>query len=786
MLTAAAEYYDSATITVEDATDPQFQAWLAELIGASGHSGGSRAFSAEEFALYGQAAGDGGQFVESVLLQNTQGILTRWAEPPIVLYPKFTSWFDFPFAIWAGPETSAAQKDAALAFQRFLLSGAQQQRALSYGVRPANPDVALAATEDSLFVRWEKLGVRDEIPRTQVMLPPSRGRFVGPPALVRRECSPMTDPSPAANGGRAQPPASIWQQIPPGRQLLAIGICAILLFGACSTATVRIGSWIADLALSQAQSAAGDGNTARSTWPADSAELTVAVSPSMAETLQERADAFNRSRQRTPDSQAMRVALVTMSPQEMVERSLRRPGFQAVAPDSSLWLRRIDRRWAELFPPQPGSLPERRVGEPTYFALSPIVIAMRTEEARQLGWPGNTVGWKELHTRALSDAEFRLQHPDVDSTAGLLATLAAFYVGAGTDHALTHELATRADVLDYVRKVEATVDASGAPDESTGAIVAQEQQVIAWNRAGNRSPAHGPWVAVYPHEGTLWADHPLALLALNGRDGPALTLNQRRTYRAFTQFLLEEESQLELRQYGYRPADLNLYLQAELSPFANNAAVDTRQPQSLLPSPPTPLVEIVLKVWRYTKRPANLYLVVDTSESMEGRKLRSTKAALHAFVAQIEGDRDRIGLVEFGSEAKHFGSLNYLDSEGRSLLTQEIESMTAGGYTALLDAVLTAHAALQSVGDTASINAIVVMTDGRDNDSQKRLRDLKRAMDDAQVPVAIYAVAFGRDADNALLEELAGIGVGQVHFADETNIEELYRHIATYLRTPKR
>ena len=201
-------------------------------------------------------------------------------------------------------------------------------------------------------------------------------------------------------------------------------------------------------------------------------------------------------------------------------------------------------------------------------------------------------------------------------------------------------------------------------------------------------------------------------------------------------------------QSGYRPADLTIDLKTAPSPFANNGAVDTLQPQTLLSLPSTPLMEMVLNVWRYTKRPANLYLVVDTSESMEGDKLAKTKAALHAFVAQIEGERDRIGLMEFGSEVKNFGSLQQLDNEGRSRLSQEVESMKAGGYTALVDAVWTAHTALQSIDDLEAINTIVVMTDGRDNDSETRLRDLQLAMGDAQVPVVIYTIAFGRDADN--------------------------------------
>ena len=181
----------------------------------------------------------------------------------------------------------------------------------------------------------------------------------------------MRESTQAADGDRTELSSSIWQRMPPRRQLLAIGIAVVLLFAACSTATVRIGSWIAQVALGQNLSAAEGKKIAPLTWPADTAVLTVAVSPSMSETLQERADRFNSRKLRTSDGQFMRIDLLSMPPQELVEQSLRQPGFQAVAPDSSLWLRRIDRRWAEMFPTEQGSLPERRIGESTHFALSP-------------------------------------------------------------------------------------------------------------------------------------------------------------------------------------------------------------------------------------------------------------------------------------------------------------------------------------------------------------------------------------------------------------------------------
>jgi hypothetical protein len=174
MIAMAGEYYGRTNIGVEDVTNPEFQAWLKELMGAVTDFSSASAYTAEDFALFGYSVGDGGQMLESDLLQNMQGILNRWEDPLQIYYPDYVTWFDFPFAVWVGPETSALQKNAALEFQKFLLSPEQQQKALAYGIRPANPDIPVDATEDSLFVKWQEQGVQNVVPRTTAMRSPDR------------------------------------------------------------------------------------------------------------------------------------------------------------------------------------------------------------------------------------------------------------------------------------------------------------------------------------------------------------------------------------------------------------------------------------------------------------------------------------------------------------------------------------------------------------------------------------------------------------------------------------
>jgi hypothetical protein len=172
MVAIAGEYYDSTGISVDDVNNNDFQDWLAEIMSSmSDLSGGT--YTVQDLALFGYTTGDAGQLLESDLLTNMEGIQTRWADPLRIVYPQYVTWFDFPFAVWIGPETSADEKNAALVFEEYLLSEPVQRRALAYGLRPVSPNVPVDSP-DSLFTQWQSQGAQVVIPRTTAMRPPDR------------------------------------------------------------------------------------------------------------------------------------------------------------------------------------------------------------------------------------------------------------------------------------------------------------------------------------------------------------------------------------------------------------------------------------------------------------------------------------------------------------------------------------------------------------------------------------------------------------------------------------
>ncbi len=173
MVAAAGEYYQKTNISTADVTDPEFQKWLGELMGAVTDFSSLGSYSVENLALFGYSMGDGGQLLESDLLANMAGIQTRWEDPLVIVYPQYLTWFDFPFTVWMGPETTALEKNAALEFEKYLLTPEVQQLAVERGLRPANPEVPVTG-QDSLFVRWQEQGAMTIVPRTTAMRSPDR------------------------------------------------------------------------------------------------------------------------------------------------------------------------------------------------------------------------------------------------------------------------------------------------------------------------------------------------------------------------------------------------------------------------------------------------------------------------------------------------------------------------------------------------------------------------------------------------------------------------------------
>ncbi len=138
----------------------------------------------------------------------------------------------------------------------------------------------------------------------------------------------------------------------------------------------------------------------------------------------------------------------------------------------------------------------------------------------------------------------RWSHPSTASASGLLATLAEFYAASGVTRGLTPEDLQKPETVARLQEMEGTVSYYGEgewaarPAESkraraglSGRLCRPGTMVVWLNQQGHEI------VAIYPAEGSLWEDHPLALLEV-----PGLGNDQRSGFRILCYYLESTEA----------------------------------------------------------------------------------------------------------------------------------------------------------------------------------------------------------------------------------------------------
>ena len=193
------------------------------------------------------------------------------------------------------------------------------------------------------------------------------------------------------------------------------------------------------------------------------------------------------------------------------------------------------------------------------------------------------------------------------------------------------------------------------------------------------------------------------------------------------------------------------------------------------------MVSVVQNAWAAAKRRANVILVVDTSGSMNGDKLTGVQAALRTFLAQIPSDQERLGLVEFNSGvtnviemdtlAKNRGALDARDRRLASQRQHRVPGRRAHRVSAApTDRRSGAHQ--RDCGDDRWPRERVGVT------LQQLVDEVRTG--NQKVPVIIFSVAYGNDADMKLLESLSTTSGGQVRAGTPETIRDLYKILSSY------
>jgi len=512
------------------------------------------------------------------------------------------------------------------------------------------------------------------------------------------------------------------------------------------------------------------------------------------EWLEPLAAAYNAAGHETADGERIEVQITAMGSIEAVNAIIAGTLQPTVwSPASSIYIPVANAEW------QQSHADDLVTGSPKDLVLSPVVVAMWKPMAEALGWPAKALGWADIAALATDTAgwsgygypewgsfKFGHTHPGY-SNSGVAAILAETYAGLDKQRGLTLADLNNPAVREFVAAVESGIIHYGTstgffaermfargPSYLSAAVMYENLVVAQESKRLSGASAQLPVVAIYPQEGTFWSNHPYAVL-----NAPWVTAAQRAGAEDFQAFLLDTPQQLKAIELGFRPADPAIPLTA---PLDAQHGVDVQQPQTVLEVPPADVIQGIQALWLEVKKPVDLVAVIDVSGSMEGDKITAARASLVQFVNLLDG-RDQLQVIAFNDTVTTLTPLSPL-AEKREDVARRVSGIIEDGGTALYDAVAQAYAELEANGDPDHIRAIVVLSDGVDQDSSSTLDELIRAIgstgEESGRAIKVFTIAFGEDADPAVLKEIAEATGGQQYNSDPQNVSQIYGEIATF------
>jgi Ca-activated chloride channel family protein len=247
----------------------------------------------------------------------------------------------------------------------------------------------------------------------------------------------------------------------------------------------------------------------------------------------------------------------------------------------------------------------------------------------------------------------------------------------------------------------------------------------------------------------------------------------------FLAYLKAKPAQERAMALGFRPVDPAIKITA---PIDAAHGCDPLQPQTLLEVPDAPTLDALVASWREAKKAADVVVVFDKSGSMTGRPLEEAKRGAKAFLATLDA-RDQVTLEFFdGQVYPPFGPVEV--GKAKAELEQRIDGISAHGETAVYDATQAAIDMLarhRAANHDHRIRAVVVMTDGVDNKSAKKLAQLTAGLSGEDTrPATVFTIAYGDQTNPDALQQIATAGAGSFSSGNVDSIIEIFKDLAAF------
>jgi Ca-activated chloride channel family protein len=495
--------------------------------------------------------------------------------------------------------------------------------------------------------------------------------------------------------------------------------------------------------------------------------LTVVADPSVATVIGDIADGWSAARPIIDG--ACPTVTVRSQPSAIAASAFARPDTtlpDVWIPNSTLWVNNLRSATAGA------DTAANSIWISPPIATSPLVVATMPSQADSVR-RAVAGGWRAVFA---DPAALTTDDPsrNTDGLVGLLMASAALNGSADTP--------TRDLVDSFVTMSRSVVPSAAAglqalvtKQRNGGRVIASEQQV---RQAAGGPSGSAKVTAVYPPGAVLGLDWPVAMFTPPGGD-PA----RRDAASAFAAQLTQPDAQRRLRASGLR----------DRAGTAHGGAPSTKH----LPIPSVAHVSDALRAWTAAGRSSRTLIVIDLSGSMAATigggqtKIQFAAAAERAAIDFLP-DTSALGLWGFSvdrtpsTDWKQFVSVGPLDGKlGATTRRQALIAVSqtlptsTGGDTGLYPTALAAYKAVRSGYDPASVNSVVLLTDGANTDTRgidlATLLSTLRSETNANRPLPIITIAVGADADAATLRKIsAATGGTEYTVAKPQDIRDVF------------
>lgn len=430
-----------------------------------------------------------------------------------------------------------------------------------------------------------------------------------------------------------------------------------------------------------------------------------------------------------------------------------------------------------------GRLPHKVIHAAEKLMLSPVIAGVKRSVAGPWGWCDDpAVSWQAFADKAAAgELRYAMTNP-ASSNSGFSALV-------GVQSALAGGEALQVDMIDstamrgFAKGHKLTAGSSGwlsdkfvEHQDQVDAIFNYESVLIGLNESG---VLREPLCLLYPPEGVVTADYPLLLL------DPA----RREAFDKLVAYFKQPEVQARIvRETARRPVIPGMPL-------------DERFPDAVVLELPFPgnvdtVDQVLLTYLDKQRAPTTSVFVLDTSGSMQGRRIDDLKLAMLNLAGadrSITGRfarfraRERVIVLPFNNQPTSpalfdIGSADPND-DALARLRALIDGLQAGGGTAIYLSLQRAYALAQAEQqrDPERFYSIVLMSDGENSTSQNFAwfqREVARHAEQyAGIPT--FTVLFG-DASVEEMQQLASLTGGRAFDSRKHSLADVFKQIRGY------